>query len=103
MSFKRQIDKIDKAKDPTPAEHEEENEYNDVYHTHSPEHDGKSYKQFHYPTYERNDKKNYLQKTVLTVKPFIKSHNVLLEKYNFPSFIILSILLSYVNIRINNI
>ena len=83
MSFNCQIDKIDKAKEPTPTKNQEQNEYDDMYRAHCPEHDWKSYKEFNYPTYERNDKKNYLQNTVLTVKPFIKVHNTTSLKLYF--------------------
>lgn len=87
MSFNCQIDKIDKAKEPAPAEHKEQNEYDHVNRTHRSEHNRKPYKKLYYPSDERNDKQNYLQKPILTVKPFIKVHTALLEN-NFFSLLL---------------
>jgi hypothetical protein len=75
MTFQQQVNKVDKTKNPAPAQYEEQNEYNNVYTALRSQHNGQSYKTFNNPTNEGDEKENSLNKGGLLVKPFIKLHN----------------------------
>jgi hypothetical protein len=75
MSFKQQVNEVDKTKNPTPAYDQEQYEHNNVYKLLRSKHNRQSYKAFYNPTNEGNEKKNSFHKCGLAVKPFIKLHS----------------------------
>lgn len=74
MSLDDKVNQIDKAKEPAPADDEEEHEHNDAYRVLFCERNAQPYEALHYPTDEGNEQQQYLNESFLFVKPFIKRH-----------------------------
>ena len=72
VTFDDKVYQIEKAKEPTPADNKEQHEYNYADYVHLFKHNTQSYKQLDYPTYERNDEENNLDKGALGIKPLVE-------------------------------